>query len=281
LPSGCAQGAPMPRDVGLPLPGRCLPSRYRELTPSSSWCSAVGVVSLFVSGLSLDSPTEVSIRILARPPWLAFALVVALEPSSLSGTVTLTRGAAALAKATHTLVVGVVTSPGWLVLEAATLALTSATVTLTRGAVAGERRIRLDGDRAISFCWRHHHHTALSLFIVRSLPARRAHPRWSGTLSTFCGGRTGATCGCCTSGWSGRRRGGLRLHSRRKLTLALLQPPIIARLRSGSCQSDGIIVRTSHQLALATKSANSGHPGLPTYLRSGRGTFQIVGNLTC
>jgi hypothetical protein len=34
-------------------------------------------------------------------------------------------------------------SPGWLVLEAATLALTSATVTLTRGAVAGERRIAI------------------------------------------------------------------------------------------------------------------------------------------
>jgi hypothetical protein len=48
------------------------------------------------------------------------------EPSSLSGTVTLTRGAAALAKATHTLVVDVVTSPGWL----------SGTVTLTRGAAA-------------------------------------------------------------------------------------------------------------------------------------------------
>jgi hypothetical protein len=42
---------------------------------------------------------------------------------SASLAVTLTRGAAALAKATHTLVVDVVTSPGWLVLEAATLAL--------------------------------------------------------------------------------------------------------------------------------------------------------------
>jgi hypothetical protein len=30
------------------------------------------------------------------------------------------------------------------------------------------------------------------------------------------------------------------------------QQPIIVRLRSESCQSDGIIVRTSHQLTFAT-----------------------------
>ena len=68
--------------------------------------------------------------------------------------------------------------------------------------------------------------TALSLFIVHeayqlgapghvivrmlgnvAVDGVSARCRWSATPSTCCGARTGATCGCCASGWNGKSGG--------------------------------------------------------------------------